>query len=174
MHNGTYAHPTTFFHLKENQLWWLRAKQGCADIILPSQIPKLLPENPEACQGQMGCVIPPVCSGSGSPPGWTCPEYIQREASCRCLDQMPEKPKLAPFNMKKRWFYSELVVNILLVIKWAALIFKSLGSWPYIVYLLSLIPDPENFASKLSSLLTITVWYNAWIISVTTVHLFIF
>lgn len=44
----------------------------------------------KAFKGQVGCVIPPVCSASGSPPSWTCPKNIQREAYCRHLDQMPK------------------------------------------------------------------------------------
>ncbi|KAF7649936.1 hypothetical protein LDENG_00133850 [Lucifuga dentata] len=59
--------------------------------------------------GQMGYVIHPMCSGSapGSPPSWTCPEYLQREMSRRYHNQMPKPPQLAPFNAKEQKFYFE-------------------------------------------------------------------
>lgn len=53
-------------------------------------------------------------SGSivGSPPSWMCPENLQREASRRLTNQMPEPLQLAAFIRKKQWLYSELPPDV--------------------------------------------------------------
>ncbi|KAF7646868.1 hypothetical protein LDENG_00181350 [Lucifuga dentata] len=50
----------------------------------------------------MRYVISAVCSGSSleSPHSWTCLENLQREASRRRPNQMPDPPQLASFNAK--------------------------------------------------------------------------
>lgn len=60
--------------------------------------------------GQMRHIIPPAASGSAteSPPSCLCPENLQREASRRHPNQMPDPPQLAPFEAKEQQLYSEL------------------------------------------------------------------
>ncbi len=61
--------------------------------------------------GQMGYAIPAMFSGSAleSPPSWRTLEYIQREASKRPIDQMPEQFQLAVFKPKEQYTYSKLL-----------------------------------------------------------------
>ncbi|KAF7663132.1 hypothetical protein LDENG_00217880 [Lucifuga dentata] len=41
-----------------------------------------------------------------------CPENLQREASRRHHNQMPEPPQLAPFNAKEQRFYFEPLPDV--------------------------------------------------------------
>lgn len=73
------------YHPFPRHLTWSRshrkqARQFSWDVLLPSHISQLLLVYPETFSGHMGCIIPPVCSGS-SPPGLTCPENFHSEAS---------------------------------------------------------------------------------------------
>ncbi|TWW80170.1 hypothetical protein D4764_10G0012000 [Takifugu flavidus] len=59
-------------------------------------------------------VIPPPSPGPAmrSPPGGTCPEHLEREASGRQTGQMPEPPQLTPFDEEEQRFYSELLPDV--------------------------------------------------------------
>lgn len=68
------------------------------EVLLSRHIFQLFWGKPKAFPGQLGYVIPPVCSGSASgfPLGWTCPEYLHREANSRHPepDQMTDPAEL--------------------------------------------------------------------------------
>lgn len=73
---------------------WLRwqGKQGIPDFLLPSITFQLLLGDPKAFLGQRRYIYLPASFG--------CTTDLQRNASRRFSNQMPEPPLLAPFNLK--------------------------------------------------------------------------
>ncbi|KAK3555297.1 hypothetical protein QTP86_014982 [Hemibagrus guttatus] len=67
--------------------------------------------DPEAFPGQSRDIVSPTCPGStpGPPPGRACPEHLYKETSRRHPKQMPEPPRLPPFNVEEQRLYSELL-----------------------------------------------------------------
>ena len=65
--------------------------------------------SPAPLRGSQG--IPPVVnsgSAQGPPPSWMCPKKLLRQATSRYLNQMPDPPKLTPFDAIEQRLYSEL------------------------------------------------------------------
>ena len=89
-------------------------RSGC-EATGPGEKPRhpslqLLVGDPEGFPGQKGHIIPPASPGSalGPPPSRTCPENLQREATRRHPNQVPEPPQLTPFDAEEQRLYSEL------------------------------------------------------------------
>ena len=93
------------FCLSKVRLWMEQVQEGNPDIPL-----QLLQGDSKALPSQKRYIIPPMSSRSDqeSPPSWACPKTLQREATWRHRNQMPEPPQLTPFNSGQHPLYSEL------------------------------------------------------------------
>ncbi|KAI3360722.1 hypothetical protein L3Q82_012864 [Scortum barcoo] len=90
--------------------WEKQSQQRGPDSPLPSHLQPAPPGGIlEAFPRQLRDIIPPVCPGSApeSPPGWTWPKHLSREASRRHPCEMPEPPQLAPLDVEEQRLYSE-------------------------------------------------------------------
>lgn len=106
------------FYLFLQCIWVLVVVAECNDnsignIILMSHILQFYLGDPDGLLRQVGCIIPPACSGSAleSPPillGIS----LQGDTFRRHPDWKPEPPQLAPFNTYTLQFYSKLLEDI--------------------------------------------------------------
>ncbi|KAK3549053.1 hypothetical protein QTP70_029513, partial [Hemibagrus guttatus] len=80
-------------------------------VLVVSHCAQLFRRDPKAFPGQPKDIVSPACPGSspGPLPGGACPEHLSRETSWRHPKQMPEPPRLPPFDVEKQRLYSELL-----------------------------------------------------------------
>ncbi|TWW80169.1 hypothetical protein D4764_10G0011990 [Takifugu flavidus] len=76
----------------------------------PRPLPSVLLGDPKP--GERCNPSPSPGPATRPPPGGTCPEHLEREASGRQTGQMPEPPQLTPFDVEKQRFHSELLPDV--------------------------------------------------------------